>query len=54
MKAPLRAAGASLVLALAGCSGLRSQAPETVSYLLRAPATAPRRVRLRGRSPRTR
>jgi len=40
MKAPLRAAGASLVLALCGCSGLRSQAPETVSYLLRAPATA--------------
>lgn len=40
MKAPLRAAGATLVLALCGCSGLRSQAPETVSYLLRAPAPA--------------
>lgn len=40
MKAPLRAIGASLALALAGCSGLRSQAPETVSYLLRAPAAS--------------
>ena len=36
MKAPLPRRRRLLVLALAGCSGLRSQAPETVSYLLRA------------------
>jgi cholesterol transport system auxiliary component len=37
MKAPSPAAGALLVVVLAGCSGLRSAAPQTVTYVLRAP-----------------
>jgi cholesterol transport system auxiliary component len=41
MKAPPSVvAGALLALALGGCSGLRSAAPETVSYVLRAPGGA--------------
>jgi cholesterol transport system auxiliary component len=40
MKPSLTVAGALLALALDGCSGLRSSAPETVSYVLRAPGAA--------------
>lgn len=40
MKAPIVVAGALLAVLLAGCSGLRSREPETVSYVLRAPAAA--------------